>query len=40
MSARRVFFTLATVVAVAGAGAYVFRDRLPAGLGVTVVPAS
>lgn len=34
MSARRVFFTLATIVTVAGAGAYVFRDRLPAGLGV------
>jgi HlyD family secretion protein len=35
MSARRVVFTLAAIVVVGGAGAYVFRDRLPAGLGVS-----
>lgn len=35
MSSRRVVFTLATIAVVGGAGLYVFRDRLPAGLGVT-----
>lgn len=35
MSARRILFTLAAIAAVGGAGAYAFRDRLPAGLGVT-----
>ena len=35
MSARRLLFTFAAIAVVGGAGAYVFRDRLPAGFGVT-----
>lgn len=35
MSARRILFAVVAVALVGGAGAYVFRDRLPDGFGVT-----